>query len=53
MAGSTTTTPTVELEPFGDDATVRLRSRLAQLRDSGVITEADLQAKKNELLSRL
>jgi hypothetical protein len=52
MAGSRTTTLTVELEPPGEDATVKLR-RLAQVRDSAVITEADSQVKKNELLSRM
>jgi len=39
--------------PLADeDVTVKLR-RLAQLRDSGVISEADFQAKKNELLGRI
>jgi MFS family permease len=50
--GSTTTTPTVGLEPAAEDATDTLR-RLAQLRDSGVITEAEFQAKKDDLLSRI
>jgi Short C-terminal domain len=35
-----------------DDAVTKLR-RLAQLRDSGVITEAEFQRKKDELLSRI
>jgi len=35
-----------------DEATVKLR-QLAQLRDSGVITEAEFQAKKTDLLSRI
>jgi len=50
--GSATTTPTVDVEPAAEDATVKLR-RLAQLRDSGVITEADFQAKKDELLTQI
>lgn len=49
--GFTTTTPTVNLESAAEDTTVKLR-KLAQLRDSGVITEAEFQRKKNELLSR-
>jgi Short C-terminal domain len=48
--GSVTTTPTVE--PAADDAVTKLR-QLAQLRDSGVITEADFQAKKDDLLSQV
>jgi len=48
----TTTTPTVDLEPAAEDATVKLR-RLAQLRDSGVITEAEFQAKKDDLLTQI
>jgi putative oligomerization/nucleic acid binding protein len=52
MAGPTTTTSTGELDPAGADATVTLR-RLAELRDSGVITEAEFQAKKDDLLSRI
>jgi hypothetical protein len=39
-------------EPAADDAAAKLR-RLAQLRDSGVITEADFQAKKDELLTQI
>ena len=50
--GPTTTTPTVDLEPAAEDATVKLR-RLAQLRDSGVITEAEFQAKKDDLLTQI
>jgi hypothetical protein len=50
--GSPTTTPTAFPEPEADDAATKLR-RLAQLRDSGVISEADFQARKDDLLSRL
>jgi Short C-terminal domain len=50
--GSATITPTAGPEPAADDAATKLR-RLAQLRDSGVITEDDFQAKKDDLLSRL
>jgi acetyl esterase/lipase len=50
--GPATTTPTVALEPVAEDATVKLR-RLAQLRDAGVITEAEFQAKKDELLTQI
>jgi hypothetical protein len=50
--GPATTTPTVGPEPAADDAATRLR-RLAQLRDSGVITEDDFQAKKDDLLSQI
>jgi hypothetical protein len=50
--GPATTTPTVGLEPAAEDATVKLR-RLAQLRDSGVITEAEFQAKKDDLLAQI
>ena len=39
-------------EPATDDAATKLR-QLAQLRDSGVINEADFEAKKDELLSRM
>jgi hypothetical protein len=46
------TTPTADLEPVAGDATVKLR-RLAQLRDAGVITEADFQAKKDDLLTQI
>ncbi len=41
-----------DIEPAADDVTVKLR-RLAQLRDSGVITEADFEAKKNDLLAQI
>ena len=47
-----TTGPAPGPDPAPDDATVQLR-RLAQLRDSGVITEAEFQAKKSEILSRI
>jgi hypothetical protein len=50
--GPATTTPRVDLEPAAEDATVKLR-RLAQLRDSGVITEAEFQAKKDDLLTQI
>jgi hypothetical protein len=50
--GPATTTPTAGLEPAAEDATVKLR-RLAQLRDSGVITEAEFQAKKDDLLTQI
>ena len=49
--GPATTTPTVGPEHPADDAAARLR-QLAQLRDSGVITEADFQAKKDDLLTQ-
>jgi hypothetical protein len=42
--------PTAGLEPDAEDATVKLR-RLAQLRDAGVITESEFQAKKEDLLA--
>ncbi len=47
-----TTTLPADVAPVAEDATVILR-RLAQLRDSGAITEAEFQAKKNELLTRI
>ena len=50
--GSAPTTPTVDVEPAVEDAVVKLR-RLAQLRDSGVITEAEFQAKKDDLLTQI
>ena len=50
--GPATTTPTAASEPAANDAATKLR-RLAQLRDTGVITEADFQAKKDDLLSRI
>jgi len=43
---------TADLEPAVEDATVKLR-RLAQLRDAGVITEAEFQAKKDDLLAQI
>jgi hypothetical protein len=46
------TTSAEGLDSAAEDATVKLR-RLAQLRDSGAITEAEFQAKKNDLLSRI
>lgn len=46
------TTPMANPDSAAEDATVTLR-RLAQLRDSGAITEADFEAKKNDLLSRI
>ena len=46
------TIPMVGPEPTTDDVTTMLR-HLAQLRDSGLITEADFQTKKDELLSRI
>lgn len=39
-------------EPTGDDAVTTLRL-LAQLRDSDVISHAEFEAKKNELLNRI
>jgi hypothetical protein len=50
--GPATATPAVGPEPPADDAAARLR-RLAQLRDSGVITEAEFQAKKDDLLAQI
>jgi hypothetical protein len=50
--GSAAATPTADRELAAEDATVRLR-RLAQLRDSGVITEAEFQAKKDDLLAQI
>ena len=46
------TTPAVGPEPPADDAATRLR-QVAQLRDSGVITEAEFQAKKDDLLTQI
>jgi len=43
---------TAGAEIAADDAATKLR-RLAQLRDSGVITEADFEAKKDDLLSKM
>ena len=44
--------PTIVQEPTDDGAVTKLR-QLAQLRDSGVITEADFEAKKDELLAQI
>jgi hypothetical protein len=49
---SETAVPMVDPALTTDDVTVMLR-HLAQLRDSGVITEADFQTNKDELLSRV
>ena len=51
-AAAATITPTLGAEAATEDATVKLR-RLAQLRESGAITEPEFQAKKTELLSRI
>jgi len=51
-AAPATTTATAGLESAADDATASLR-RLGQLHDSGVITDAEFQAKKDDLLSRI
>jgi len=50
--GPATTTPTVGPEPPADGAVTKLR-QLAQLRDAGVITEAEFQAKKDDLLTQI
>jgi len=50
--GPVTTAATVGPEPAADGAVTKLR-QLAQLRDSGVITEDDFQAKKEDLLSQI
>jgi Short C-terminal domain len=50
--GQATTTPATGAGPAADDAATKLRL-LAQLRDSGVITEADFQAKKDDLLTQI
>jgi hypothetical protein len=39
-------------EPAHDDAVAKLR-QLAQLRDSGVISDSELDEKKQELLDRI
>ena len=52
VPGSATTTATVDPASEADDATVTLR-RLGQLRESGLITDAEFQAKKDGLLSRI
>jgi hypothetical protein len=44
--------PRVDSEATAGDAAAKLR-QVAQLRDSGVITEADFEAKKNELLQQI
>jgi hypothetical protein len=44
--------PTVVPEPTDEGAVTRLR-QLAQLRDSGVISDAEFDEKKHELLSRI
>ncbi|HUJ67545.1 MAG TPA: SHOCT domain-containing protein, partial [Acidimicrobiales bacterium] len=49
---SATSAPTADAESAAEDPTGTLR-RLAQLRDSGVITEAEFQTKKEDLLSRI
>jgi len=50
--GPTASMPTAGPEPAADGAVTKLR-QLAQLRDSGVITEAEFQAKKDELLTQI
>jgi hypothetical protein len=50
--GPAMTPPAAEVESAAEDPTVKLR-RLAQLRDSGVITEAEFQAKKDDLLAQI
>jgi len=52
QSSAETTAPRVGPESSADDGATKLR-QLAQLRDSGVITEAEFQAKKDELLSRI
>ena len=52
IAGPATTGQALDAESADGDATVKLR-QLSQLRDSGVITEADFEAKKADLLSRI
>ncbi len=47
-----TTTLPAGPEPAADDATAKLR-KLAQLRESGAITDREFEAKKAELLSRI
>jgi len=51
-ASSPVPTPAQGAGPTVDDATVTLQ-RLAQLRNSGAITDAEFEAKKQELLSRI
>jgi putative oligomerization/nucleic acid binding protein len=50
--GPAAATLAADVEPTAGDATVKLR-RLAQLRDAGVITEAEFQAKKDDLLAQI
>jgi hypothetical protein len=50
--GPATATPMADLEPAAEGPTIKLR-RLAQLRDAGVITEAEFQAKKEDLLAQI
>lgn len=52
MAASAATAPTVVPGSAPNDATATL-GRLAELRDSGAITEAEFQAKKSDLLARI
>lgn len=52
VAAVETTAPMVGPGLAADDAATKLR-QLAQLRDSGVISEAEFQAKKDDLLSRI
>jgi Short C-terminal domain len=47
-----TTSPWVDQESTASDVPAKLR-QVAQLRDSGVISEADFEAKKNELLRQI
>ncbi|HAM01959.1 MAG TPA: hypothetical protein DCQ30_06980 [Acidimicrobiaceae bacterium] len=51
-ATAETTGPVAGPGSPADDAATKLR-QLAQLRDSGVITEAEFQTKKDDLLSRI
>jgi Short C-terminal domain len=50
--GPAAATLAADVEPTAGDATVKLR-RLAQLRDASVITEAEFQAKKDDLLAQI
>ncbi len=52
LSESETSTPTVGQGPSDDGPVTKLR-QLAQLRDSGVVSEAEFEAKKNDLLSRV
>lgn len=51
-ADATHVEPTVEFAPTADDPLEALR-RLGELRDAGVVTEAEFEAKKAELLRRI